>query len=70
MYQQWADFLADMKCGGERERARFTVEIGTRYNVYEYGTFVETIAVTEENKALIERDLNDPENDVIDYERI
>lgn len=70
MYTEWADYLADQKCGGKRERNRKTVEIGERYKVYFCGNYDETVTVTEENKAYIENDLNDPENDIREYEKV
>lgn len=71
--REWADVLNDWKCGGrdcEEEKPRATYPLGTRLKVYEFGRITGIIVVTPENLQEIERNMNDPENDVTHYEAI
>lgn len=70
--REWADILADEKCGGrpgdyEDNHELGTVQIGTRLSHYEYGSFVGFITVTAENKQRILWAAYDPENDIDSY---
>lgn len=71
-YREWADFLNDMKCGDpppRRSEKWHEVQIGDRYGFYEFGQLIEVVTVTIDNKAEIEKSINDADNDICWYER-
>ena len=65
-FENWRDSLY---CGGEPEHERIEAEVGAKYELYDYiNSRVESVVIcTEENKAMIERSLNDHENDMWCY---
>ena len=67
-FENWRD---EMYCGGERPIERVEAEIGARYELYDYvyGRVEKTITCTEKNKDMIERSLNDYENDMWSYRK-
>ena len=70
---EWADRLADEKCGGRKEKKRTTVEIGEKYKVswtFNPDEEPEIMIVTEANKNWFETVMNDPENDTLEFEKI
>ena len=72
-YREFADFLNDWKCGGPREVEETSVEIGDMFyvrDIWEPRENAEIRVVDAENINWFRRMLNDPENDVVCFERI
>lgn len=67
-FENWRD---NLYCGGEREYDRVEAEIGAKYELYDYvyGRVEKVITCTEKNKDMIERSLNDTENDMWTYRK-
>ena len=61
---------ANAKTNGAHDPERFTVNIGERYERYEFGEQTGIVTITAENKQSIEDEINDRENDVTSYMRI
>ena len=67
-FENWRDSLY---CGGEREYERIEAEIGAEYELFDYiyDRVEKVVICTEENKAMIEKSLNDSTNDMWTYRR-
>ena len=65
-FENWRDSI---HCGGEEPVERISAIVGQRYERYDYinREVVETVICTIENRAKIERALNDTENDMWTY---
>ena len=67
-FEDWRDSLY---CGGERPKERREAELGARYELFDcvYDKVMKVVTCTEQNKAEIERSLNDTENDLWYYRK-
>ena len=67
-FENWRD---EIHCGGSEPEEWFEAEIGTRYELWDAinQEVEETVICTPENKEMIERSLNDTDNDMWWYRK-